>query len=67
MLRPMVVELLVTLRFGWCLLSLDNAESCPGCCWWGEELLAGARPWVGSAGRGLLFQGLAAPRVAKLK
>lgn len=61
-----VVASLMSLRFGWCLLPPDNAENCPGCCWQGWELLAGARSWVGCAGRGLLFQGLAAPGVAKL-
>lgn len=53
---PVAVASLVSLRFGWCLLPPDNAESRPGRCWRGGELLTGARPWVRCAGRGLLFR-----------
>jgi len=58
---PMAVASPVSLRFGWCLLPPDNASSRSGRCWWGGKLLAGARPWVGCAGRGLLFGGIAKP------
>lgn len=56
---PPVAASLVSLGFGWCLLPPDNAESRPGCCWRGGELLAGVCVQGGVCFLGVLLpQGL---------